>query len=129
MGWGAAGVQAGRSVKAIPKEWAASELRSWQLHRSGGSRTLSEERHGLAEKISLTREGRMWQGEPGSSTRVNCVSQRPRDQPEGPLLPPPRCCVCSEMSQLFSYFLLGFLFPESQASRCYGSRDPATYQR
>lgn len=84
MGWGAAGIQAGRSVKAIPKERAASEPRSWQRHRPGGSRALSEERHGLAEKISLTREGRMWQGEPGSSTRVNCVSRRPRDQPGGP---------------------------------------------
>ena len=58
--------------------------KSRQLHRSGSSRTLSGEPHGLAEKISLTREGRMWQGKPRSSTRVNRVSQRPRDQPEGP---------------------------------------------
>ena len=43
--------------------------------------------------------------------------------------PRPRHRLLSETSELFSFFLLGFLFPESQASRCYGSHNPATYQR
>ena len=54
------------------------------LTHPGRQDVASGEPHGLAEKISLTREGRMWQGKPRSSTRVNRVSRGPGTSQRGP---------------------------------------------
>lgn len=64
MGW-AAGTQAGCWVRELPKERAGCfRTEKPAAARGRGALHAKGEPHGLAEKISFTREGRRWQESP-----------------------------------------------------------------